>query len=70
MADHHHYQLLGSAPELYQKYLVPAITTKWAEDLVGRAQPGREKRFSTSLAAPALLLVWRAGGWPRDTSLA
>jgi ubiquinone/menaquinone biosynthesis C-methylase UbiE len=39
MADHHHYQLVGSAPELYQKYLVPAITTKWAEDLVGRAQP-------------------------------
>ena len=39
MADHHHYQLLGSAPELYQKYLVPAITTKWAEDLLGRAQP-------------------------------
>jgi ubiquinone/menaquinone biosynthesis C-methylase UbiE len=39
MADHHHYQLVGSAPELYQKYLVPAITRKWAEDLVGRAQP-------------------------------
>jgi ubiquinone/menaquinone biosynthesis C-methylase UbiE len=40
MVDHHHWQLDGSAPELYQKYLVPAITTKWAEDLVGRAQPG------------------------------
>ena len=39
MADHHHWQLDGSAPELYQRYLVPAITTKWAEDLVGRAQP-------------------------------
>jgi ubiquinone/menaquinone biosynthesis C-methylase UbiE len=39
MVDHHHWQLDGSAPELYQKYLVPAITTKWAEDLVGRAQP-------------------------------
>jgi ubiquinone/menaquinone biosynthesis C-methylase UbiE len=35
----HHWQLDGSAPELYQKYLVPAITTKWAEDLVRRAQP-------------------------------
>jgi ubiquinone/menaquinone biosynthesis C-methylase UbiE len=34
-----HWQLAGSAPELYQKYLVPAITMKWAEDLVGRAQP-------------------------------
>src|SRR6266576_2919928 len=39
MADHHHYLLVGSAPELYQKYLVPAITRKWAEDLLGRAQP-------------------------------
>jgi ubiquinone/menaquinone biosynthesis C-methylase UbiE len=33
------WQLDGSAPELYEKYLVPAITTKWADDLVGRAQP-------------------------------
>ena len=32
-----HWQLDGSAAELYQRYLVPAITTKWAEDLVGRA---------------------------------
>lgn len=39
MVDHHHWQLDGSAPELYQKYLVPAITTKWAEDLVGRGHP-------------------------------
>jgi ubiquinone/menaquinone biosynthesis C-methylase UbiE len=39
MVDHHHWQLDGSAPELYEKYLVPAITTKWADDLVGRAQP-------------------------------
>ncbi len=39
MVDHHHWQLDGSAPELYQRYLVPAITTKWAEDLVSRAQP-------------------------------
>ncbi len=39
MVDHHHWQLDGSAPELYEKYLVPAITKKWADDLVGRAQP-------------------------------
>jgi ubiquinone/menaquinone biosynthesis C-methylase UbiE len=39
MVDHHHWQLDGSAPELYQRYLVPAITTKWAADLIGRAQP-------------------------------
>jgi ubiquinone/menaquinone biosynthesis C-methylase UbiE len=33
-----HWQLEGNAAELYQRYLVPAITTKWAEDLVDRAQ--------------------------------
>jgi hypothetical protein len=32
-------QLDGSAPELYERYLVPAITTKWADDLLGRARP-------------------------------
>ena len=34
-----HWQLEGSAAELYQRYLVPAITTKWAEDLIDRVQP-------------------------------
>src|SRR5206468_3088078 len=42
MVDHHHRQLDGSAPELYQKYLVPAITTKWTEDLIERAQLSQE----------------------------
>jgi ubiquinone/menaquinone biosynthesis C-methylase UbiE len=32
-----HWQLEGNTAELYQRYLVPAITTKWAEDLVERA---------------------------------
>jgi ubiquinone/menaquinone biosynthesis C-methylase UbiE len=40
MVDRDQWQLDGSAPELYERYLVPAITTKWADDLVGRAQPG------------------------------
>ena len=34
-----HWQLEGSAAELYERYLVPAITAKWAEDLIVRAQP-------------------------------
>jgi ubiquinone/menaquinone biosynthesis C-methylase UbiE len=34
-----HWQLEGPAAELYQRYLVPAITIKWAEGLVARAQP-------------------------------
>jgi SAM-dependent methyltransferase len=34
-----HWQLEGRAAELYQRYLVPAITTKWGEDLIDRARP-------------------------------
>ena len=35
MSDGHR-QLEGGAAELYQRYLVPPITTRWAEDLVDR----------------------------------
>ena len=41
MADDEHWQLDGSAPELYERYLVPAITSIWADDLIDRAGPGR-----------------------------
>jgi ubiquinone/menaquinone biosynthesis C-methylase UbiE len=37
MADQEQWQLDGSAPELYQRHLVPAITAMWAADLVSRA---------------------------------
>ncbi|TIU09071.1 MAG: transposase, partial [Mesorhizobium sp.] len=39
MSGHEHWQLDGSAPELYQRYLVPAITSIWAADLIDRVQP-------------------------------
>lgn len=39
MAGHEAYQLGGSAPELYERYLVPAVTSLWAADLVDRAAP-------------------------------
>lgn len=39
-----HWQLDGSAPELYERYLVPAITAKWAADLVERAGLRPEER--------------------------
>ena len=39
MAEHEHWQLDGSAPQLYQRYLVPAITSHWADDLVRRGLP-------------------------------
>jgi ubiquinone/menaquinone biosynthesis C-methylase UbiE len=38
MSDRH-WQLEGTTAELYERYLVPGITTKWAEDLLDRAQP-------------------------------
>ena len=34
-----HWQLEGMAAEVYERYLVPAITGKWAEDLLDRAKP-------------------------------
>jgi ubiquinone/menaquinone biosynthesis C-methylase UbiE len=39
MPEHQHWQLAGSAPELYERYLVPAITSQWASDLIERATP-------------------------------
>lgn len=33
-----HWQLEGTAAELYQRHLVPAMTDMWAEDLVARAE--------------------------------
>jgi ubiquinone/menaquinone biosynthesis C-methylase UbiE len=39
MVDHQHWQLDGNVPELFQRYLVPAITAKWAKDIVDRARP-------------------------------
>ena len=39
MRDQEQWQLGGSAPEMYQRYLVPAMTALWAIDLVDRAAP-------------------------------
>jgi ubiquinone/menaquinone biosynthesis C-methylase UbiE len=38
------WQLEGSAAELYERYLVPAITALWAADLVERAAPAPGER--------------------------
>jgi len=39
MAQDEEWQLEGSAAELYERHLVPAITALWAADLVARAAP-------------------------------
>ena len=41
MAAHEHWQMDASAPELYERYLVPAITSVWAEDLLDRLGPAK-----------------------------
>ncbi|WFU74078.1 methyltransferase domain-containing protein [Bradyrhizobium sp. CB2312] len=33
----------ASAPELYERYLVPAITSAWADDLLDRIAPAKEE---------------------------
>jgi hypothetical protein len=63
-----HWQLEGSAAELYQRYLVPAITTKWADDLVHRAQLRAGEDVWMSLAAPGWSHAWLPGRSLRDTS--
>ena len=44
MSEHEHWQLDGSAPELYERYLVPAITSVWAADLIDRVNPAPGER--------------------------
>ena len=48
------WQLDGSAPELYQRYLVLAITSLWAAELVEQA---RMRPYWTLRAALASLLI-------------
>jgi ubiquinone/menaquinone biosynthesis C-methylase UbiE len=44
MSEQEQWQLDGRAPELYERYLVPAITSVWAADLIDRANPKRGER--------------------------
>ena len=44
MDEQEQWQLDGSAPELYQRYLVPAVTALWAQELAeqGALRPGEQ----------------------------
>jgi ubiquinone/menaquinone biosynthesis C-methylase UbiE len=44
MSDQEQWQLEGGAVELYQRYLVPAVTAIWAADLANRAKLQRGER--------------------------
>lgn len=39
MSADEHWQMDAGAPELYERYLVPAITSVWASDLLDRVRP-------------------------------
>ena len=43
-SDPEKWQLEGTAPELYEGYLVPTVTLPWAQDLVERAAVARRDR--------------------------
>jgi hypothetical protein len=53
MNDQDQWQVQGSAPELYDRYLVPAMTAMWALDLAQRAAVRRGDRVSTRPAGQA-----------------
>lgn len=44
MGQHEAWQLEGNAAELYERYLVPAITSLWAADLIERGAPQAGER--------------------------
>jgi ubiquinone/menaquinone biosynthesis C-methylase UbiE len=44
MTEGERWQLHGSAPEMYERYLVPHITSLWAVDLIDRASPRAGER--------------------------
>lgn len=44
MGEHEPYHLVGTAPELHQRYLAPAVTSLWAADLVAAADPQSGER--------------------------
>ena len=72
MSDQEQWQLDGSAPELYQRYLVPAITAVWAADLVDQAAPRPGERIldvACGTGVVARAAAERVGGTGRVAAL-
>jgi ubiquinone/menaquinone biosynthesis C-methylase UbiE len=72
MGEQEQWQLGASAPELYQRCLVPAMTAMWAADLAGRAalRPGhRVLDVACGTGAAARVAAERVGGAGRVAAL-
>jgi ubiquinone/menaquinone biosynthesis C-methylase UbiE len=72
MAERERWQLEGSAPELYQRYIVPAVTALWAADLVAWAAPRPGDRVldvACGTGIVARLAAERLGGVGRVVGL-
>jgi hypothetical protein len=63
MGEHEQWQLDGGAPELYERYIVPAVTALWAADLVEWAAPGPASGCWMSRAAPGSWRASRSSVW-------
>ena len=70
MADHRHWQLDGSAPELYENTWYQRLQQNG--QMICWIEPSlvQEKRYSTSPAEPGLSLVRQASAYSTDTSQA
>ena len=70
--DHEQWQLDARAPELYQRFLVPAMTSMWATDLADRAalKPGeRVLDVACGTGVVARVAAERVGGTGRVAAL-
>jgi hypothetical protein len=61
------WQVVGSAPEVYERELVPAVFGGWAPILVELAQPAQASALSMSRA---VLVLWRASPQRASVQLA
>jgi ubiquinone/menaquinone biosynthesis C-methylase UbiE len=72
MGKQEQWQLAGTAPELYERYLVPAITAIWAADLTDRAAPRPGERVldvACGTGVVARLAAERVGSTGRVVAL-